>query len=269
MRIYNLFESADPRAEILALRKQLPARWKNADGSESWLQPIEQWTTWFEKQPDNELPEIKQYLLGALAYLRANPKAKLPDPYKVRITRAKLTTLKILLPRVGKAYLRWLKELYKDEPNFKPDAKQLLDNLAEYLEDDLSIKVRDDGLIEFWMLTTKAAKIIGDLPVALFHYTSSHVARSIKSDGLEGDRKTVNFRQTEGVYLTSEHGGPAVEGYYRRAVAHHGGRPVVVTVKCYLSELESDPDDADISSGQHQFMVPYVPPERIVAVSKL
>jgi hypothetical protein len=64
--------------------------------------------------------------------------------------------------------------------------------------------------------------------------------------------------------LTTEGSGNAIDGYARNAEQRIGGHAIKLEVKCYLSELQPDPDDADITSGRHQFMVDRVPPERII-----
>lgn len=260
------------RAEVIKLAKQLPYHWKQENGTTVMLPPnflnkLAQLT-----DPD-ELAERKAIYLADLAYIKANPKAVQPDLFKQRrLPRAKLATLQTLLPRVEKRFRNWLATDY-DAAEITAIFKSPMQTgeiLADYLHDELSLDVESNGMITFWTLQVDGInlrKIIGDLPVALYHFTSSRLVKSIREHGLEGDRPTVNYRQEDGVYLTSETSGPPVEGYMKRAVTMHGGHPVKLVIKCYLSELMADPDDADINSGQHQFMVGHVPPERIVKVS--
>ena len=267
MHVAELLENPDLRQQIIALNKRLPARWRGADGGDAWKNPrLEQWLA---KESDEALPGIIAHYNEVLAYLKANPKAKLPDPFVKRRTKPELATYQILLQRSGPEFVKWMRELYKDEPaeleKCRASRTCMVDSLEEYLEDQLSVGVRQDGLITFWHLDRRTRQIIGDMPVALFHFTASRALRSIRQVGLEGGRDPVNDRKTEGVYLTTEQSGPAVEGYIHNAIRHHGGNGVMLTVKCYLSELYNDEDDADISSGATQFMVPYVPVDRIVS----
>ena len=270
MRVAELLETPDLRQQIMALSQRLPARWRNSDGRVSYKNP--RIDAWLAQEPDEALPEIIKSYEELLAYLKANPKAKMPNPYVKRRTRGELGTYQILLQRSGPRFAKWLTELYKDEPDSLAKCRAsrtcTVDSLEDYLEDQLSIGVRKDGLITFWHLDRPTHQLIGDLPVALFHFTASRALRSIRQTGLQGDRDPVNDRKSEGVYLTTEQSGPAIEGYIHNAVHHHSGHGVMLTVKCYLHELMPDEDDADISSGATQFMVPYVPADRIVASEK-
>jgi len=51
--------------------------------------------------------------------------------------------------------------------------------------------------------------------------------------------------------------------YHSRARNGHGGDEVTLGIKTYLRDLQPDPDDADISSGAVQFILPYVAPQDI------
>jgi hypothetical protein len=270
MHVAELLETPDLRQQIAALNKRLPARWRDSNGKEVRKNPhLEHW---LDKEPDDALPAIITRYEEILSYLQANQKAKLSDPYVKRRSKAELATYQILLQRSGPRFAKWLTELYKDEPaalaKCRASRTCMVDSLEDYLDDQLSIGVRKDGLITFWHLDSLTHQLIGDLPVALFHFTASRALRSIRQTGLEGDRDPVNDRKTEGVYLTTEQSGPAIEGYIHNARHHHGGHGVRLTIKCYLNELGSDEDDADISSGATQFMVPHVPASRIVASEK-
>ena len=139
-----------------------------------------------------------------------------------------------------------------------------------YLKDTYSIQVRSDGLVEFWKLEPGVEEIIGDLPVLLWHHTSSKLLPKIKREGLRSDvRKRSNpyMNSRAGVYLTTESGGNACDGYCRNACSTHGGDPIAIGVRTTLQQVQPDPDDADISSGSHQFFIPYVSPQDIVEVS--
>lgn len=265
MLLHHLYE-ADLRRQIVDLNDRLPARWRDRDGSVAHKNP--RLDRWLAKEPDEALPEIIAHYQELLAYLKANPKAKMSDPYVIRRSRAELTTLRILLERSGRKFAGWTLELYKDDPETlkqcQSDPTCMIDMLVEYLSNELSIQVLPSGLVTFYHLDRESQRLIGDLPVALYHFTSSRVLRSIREHGLESDRNPVNDRVNPGVYLTTEQSGPAVQGYVRRAVAHHGGHGIMLTVMCHLNELTDDEDDADISSGLTQFTMDHVPPDRIV-----
>ena len=156
----------------------------------------------------------------------------------------------------------------------KDDPEMMLWEFSYYIKDELSLDVDEDGRISFYGLTRESQKLIGDHPVKLYHFTSNVAAEGIKTHGLTSDNKSVNRTSTPGVYLTSEYGGPATDGYHRNAVNALRGKArdtaygVVVTVWMYLNELSPDPDDSDISSGRHQFICDHVPPERIVSIDR-
>jgi hypothetical protein len=114
-------------------------------------------------------------------------------------------------------------------------------------------------------------RIIGDLPVAVYHHTASGVLAQIKQTGLRSWRDT-NVRRPAnehmnsgaGVYVTTETGGPVVDGYLRIAQRVHGGHPVSLTIRTTLDALTRDPDDVDLSVGAHQFVLSHVLPGDIV-----
>lgn len=272
MRHWMMLCEADAqalRAEILKLQAKLPPRWQEPDGRIAHRNP--HWASWLAKQPDDGLTNLKTDLEELLAYLKANPKTKLRAISPPRASKAQLATLRAMLPRAGAEFLRFLDDLYDDKAELaqcKNNPNCLIEAFEDFLKDEQSIRVRRDGLITFYHLTNSVQTLIGDLPVALYHFTASGVIRSIRAAGLEGDRETINGRENDGVYLTTEQSGPAVTGYVRRAVSAHGGYGVVLIIKCYLNELEPDPDDADIASGRTQFLIADVPPERIVKVEK-
>jgi hypothetical protein len=253
------------RTEIKRLLNMLPVKWKDEDGKEVWRVEPSQIDRVLVGKSDDELDDWIVGITTTLEYLKQNPKAVLPDPFGGLTIKAK-TTLKTILPRVGNSFMKWLKEMYDpaDLKAAQTDESTLLDGLSEYLRDEQNITVREDGLIEFWGLDGTKRKIIGDLPVVLFHYTASKALKSIKHHGLLPDRPSVNYRKAPGVYLTTEGSGNAIDGYARNAEQRIGGYAIKLEVKCYLHELQSDPDDADISSGRHQFMVNQVPPDRII-----
>lgn len=172
-----------------------------------------------------------------------------------------ITTLK---SRLGRAFIGWLKGIGES-----PKSKYILDYVEEYLRDELSVEIRDDGLIEFYLLDGQTSDLIGDLPVVLFHHTASGVLDRIKKEGLRPGIDVNRWgKPAAGVYLTSLWNDVASEGYFRRAAAIHGGEPVTITVRVRVSNLVSDPDDEDLSSGRYQWVVPYIPREDIIDVAE-
>jgi hypothetical protein len=100
--------------------------------------------------------------------------------------------------------------------------------------------------------------------VWLYHGTSSRQVPRILRDGLTIGEAKVDPDETPGVYLTAQRSG-AVD-YADRAARVLGGRGVVLRVLVPFDELEPDSDDADIRSGDWQFVTDYVPTEAILEV---
>ena len=136
----GLMEAAgDPmRSEILRLFDRLPARWRAEDGSEAWKNL--RFAAWLAAQPDESLAATLVSFQTTLAYLAANPKAKLSDPLKRRVPRAKVATLTTLLSRAGAPFQNWLLNLLKDDPADLQHALGDPPTKREYL-DDLPIRL--------------------------------------------------------------------------------------------------------------------------------
>ena len=205
-----------------------------------------------------------------------NPKPEnWPDRNKLResfdTSGQQKQTLEVMEKRAPK-FQKWLHEYIGNDVEFQQawgDANLRLDYFNDYLKDEHSIEIRDDGLIEFWVLNNSVNRIIGNLPVVVFHHTSDKLDRKIRSRGIRADAKTINpYKNSKaGVYVTTERSGPAVDGYIRMAIRTHRGNGRVWTIKTTLQELRPDPDDHDISSGRHQFILPYVKPQDLVEAS--
>lgn len=272
MRYRDLFEAVEPSkealiGEILTLWRAQPSKWREADGSETWKNQF------LDRGLANDSIETLNLTLAALrkdaAYLAANPKAKIKTAFDgPQFTRKQKKTLATLLERAKTAFVAHLRTEHEPDAlaDLLKDKNALLSEFEIYLDDSYSVTVRPDGLVHFWRMEPGLDAWIGDLPVALYHFTASGVLRSIKASGLEADRVSVNRTTMPGVYLTTESSGNAIDGYVRNAVRTHGGRAIRITVLAYLSELQADEDDADIQSGAHQYVMPHVPPERIVSV---
>lgn len=272
MRITDLFENTSMIQEITHLVGLLPTKWTDRDGREVWRIDPSRLPVILKDKSDDELAEWINSLSDTHEYLKANPSAILPDPFAPAFTPKTKKTLSILYQRVQRPFLEWLTTLL-DEPSeieqATKDVNLKLDYVMEYLRDEHSIEVRDDGLITFWGLTPAKERIIGDLPVVVYHFTASGVLPSIKKKGLQPDRKSVNDRRHDGIYVTTETSGNAVTGYIRNAVAVHGGHPICLTIKTSLSNLHMDHDDAGLESGRHQFVMTEVTPRMIVDVDEV
>lgn len=275
MRIRDLFENdIEPqtyRNEILRIWKALPNYREDLGGGTTTMKNPHL-PNWLAKQPDADLPAIyAAHVALADKYLKPG-KGKTPAPAPAPVEDRRTGILKTLLPYFHQGLQEYIADDYTPEEiaEYQADPEWVLENLDHYLSRERSIEVRDDGLIQFWVMEADLWKAVdeNDLMLALFHYTSSAKLPSIKRNGLEGGRRSVNRRTNEGVYLTTETGGPAVEGYKRNACRGNKGYPVCITVKVHFHELTDDEDDSDISSGAHQYVVPSVSPDRFVSIER-
>ena len=167
-----------------------------------------------------------------------------------------------------KVYMNWVSnadiELFTVDDKFDEyEAK------VSFLEEQYGIKVIDveeQNLVSFDENLPELKKIIGNLPILLYHYTSSNLLNSIKKEGLiKGYKKTNPFTNTySGVYLTTEVSGNAVSGYVKMAIQKHGGRGIQLYIKTYFDKITGDPDDADLRTGRYQFITDYVSPKDII-----
>jgi len=181
-------------------------------------------------------------------------------------------TLKVILPRAHRlGFTDYLTEVF--EPGEAIAFEDELDALHDWLHDEHTIDVREDGLVEFWELTDEVRTLIGDLPVVLFHHTATGVEDAIRREGLVANPRVRAWEDVigasntgAGVYLTTNSSSydPPGKGYVYRAQMAHGGEPLTLSVVTRLADLELDPDDIDILSGKFQFVVPYVPPKDIL-----
>lgn len=140
-----------------------------------------------------------------------------------------------------------------------------VDVVAERLESEYGLRVADDGLVECDRLDGRVQALVGDLPVALYHATSTALASAIAADGLRIGRATNFFNTQAGVYLSVKSGSAAMDLYGRTASAVHGGEPMVVRVRRRVDQLRADPDDADLAPAcDVQFVSEPVPVEDLL-----
>jgi hypothetical protein len=131
---------------------------------------------------------------------------------------------------------------------------------AESLLEEFGIQVADDGLIEAGQITDVLGKIIGDLPVAFYHHTSTALLPRIQREGLRVGEKTNFFNTQSGVYVSTIAAGAPVSTYSARAAKVHGGYPTTIRLRRTLNQVQPDPDDSDLSWAQgKQFITPNVP----------
>lgn len=180
-----------------------------------------------------------------------------------------MAILRDILSRANASAVRaWALENNWDESDMDTE-DGFLWVFQQWLHDEHSLDV-SNGMVEFYRLWNhNTERLIGENPVLLYHFTSSLRVPSIRRDGLTGGRRSVNRRQSEGVYLTTETSGPAISGYIRNALK--GSRRaygVRLHIRTFMSELAPDPDDEDISSGATQFVTDYVAPQQIVSIER-
>lgn len=151
------------------------------------------------------------------------------------------------------------------------DEEGLLWVFQQWLHEEYTISI-DRGMVEFYRLDymDDTRELIGDNPILLYHFTSSARLRSIRKEGLLPNKRSMNRRQTEGVFLTTESSGPAITGYIRNALQGSRGAAygVRLDIRTFLHDIEPDPDDADIQSGSTQFVTEYVAPKQIISVER-
>ena len=245
------------------------------DGNDEWVLPTDDHGKPVYKNED--LDNVVNWVVNNFEQYRSvlltNKDGK-PKPPKAKAaaytgpSEAAMKTLREIEPRAGDGFKDWLLELVGDDQEFAQawaDDDLRLDYLDDYLRDEYQIDVREDGACTFWKATPEVEHLIGDLPVIVYHHTSSGLLPAIRREGLRADARKSNSYQNSGagVYVTTEVSGPAVEGYKRNAISRRKGHPVTLEIKTTLNQLTPDPDDEDIASGEVQFILPYVPPQDI------
>lgn len=180
---------------------------------------------------------------------------------------------KLMRKAGGRSFATYLEEEFPDAAErreVRADRQWCLDEVANWLEQEFGLSVREDGLLEIWRADPATRFLSRGLPVVLYHHTATgtggQLERTIRREGLRRDVPRADVLSSgAGVYLTSEVSGPAVSGYLAKARRKHGGcelsLPVVVPD---VAALDPDPDDRGIKSGATQWVVPFVPPEAIL-----
>ena len=142
--------------------------------------------------------------------------------------------------------------------------------LEWYLEDEYGIMITDD-IISFDSLDEEVEKIIGNLPVKLYHFAPKKFKKDIIKEGLiKGKHRTNPYGNTySGVYLTTRTQGKEIDSYKYHIRNTHNSDIILVEVKMYLNEIVPDPDDVDIQSGRNQFISDNISPQRIIKIEDI
>lgn len=143
-----------------------------------------------------------------------------------------------------------------------------LTDVAQHLAEAYVIEVADDGLVEADKITDTVRDLIGDLPVAVYHHTSSALLPKIAVQGLIVGKQTNFFNTQAGVYLSTRRAGEPVDIYSKRAAHVYGGDPAVIRVRRRLDQLVPDPDDADLAWAQGVQFISQPVPAKDVLLSK-
>lgn len=204
--------------------------------------------TWARQLTDVELRDALRRMSTLQAQARCAP------------VGARLQTIELLQQRCPQA----LRVRCEEEAGVAPGALEPGD-FAEQLQALLGVAVAVDGVIEVDRLSSAAADLIGELPLAMYHHTSTALIEDISRDGLLVGRQTNFFNTQQGVYLSTMSAGEPVSIYARRAARVHGGEPTVLRVRRRLSQLTADPDDADLAWAEgRQYISAPVPPHDVL-----
>jgi hypothetical protein len=110
---------------------------------------------------------------------------------------AEWATLKDIDTRAGDEFMEWLQDLIGDDtdPSFVEvwdDDSYRLDYLSDWLQEVHGIGTEEHGYVTFWKAGSEVEQLIGDLPVVVYHHTSSAILPKIKKEGLRADVKRIN-----------------------------------------------------------------------------
>ena len=176
--------------------------------------------------------------------------------------------------RVQKNFDAWLRE-YQDDPQavseILNDPEELRQYLNEFTAEYFDFEIREDGLIEPERITPQNTRIIGSLPIVVYHHSTDAIEDKVSHMGLlpvgqQGVKSSnPHLNSNSGVYVTTDYSSNAVRGYHHNAVAAHGGNPRSWAVRTTIDQLRDDPDDTDLGWSQgRQFVLPQVSPKDII-----
>jgi len=219
--------------------------------------------TFPDRIPDAVRREVAEVMSGACVCERCQAdranKSAAGLPFVEGESPTKSAAMSDILTRVRPGFDRWVAQADGDRDSYW---------LAEYLQGELGLSVRDDGLVEFESLDPRVRKAVGDLPAVVYHHTSDAILPAVRSEGLRPGEDVNRWgAPCLGVYVTTEATGPAAEGYLSRACDAHGGDPVTLEIRTTLDRLTPDENDEDIASGRRQFVLPSVAPQDILSLT--
>jgi hypothetical protein len=183
-------------------------------------------------------------------------------------TDAQAQTLRVLMQRDREPFSRWLADYLDNDPEMLADVEGF-DYFSDYLSDARDLSVREDGLLEAeTSLHEVDRSLVGELPFALFHGTSTALVPNIRRQGLrpahsQQQRSDKTYSTMAGVYVSTRHD---LGVYAGMAARQHGGEPVILTLRRTLDELQPDPDDSHLGWGTSamQWITSYVPVSDII-----
>jgi hypothetical protein len=231
------------------------------------------WATWTEPDPD---PSFARFVdtfwrlwKGGTQQAQRRAQQRAKGRQRAFLASPKAQVLRVLHDRARQPFERWLSE--QDlMAQAEQGAADRLELFAQWLDDVPMLSVRDDGLVQVDhdLSDGNVRRLIGDLPVVMFHGTSTKLLPKIRREGLrparsQQQKSDPTFSTASGVYLDLR---PDVEVYARGAASRHGGKPVILAVRRTLDQIEPDPDDAHLgwSTSAMQFITPWVPVTDIV-----
>jgi hypothetical protein len=132
----------------------------------------------------------------------------------------------------------------------------------DFLTDEMTMSVHRDGLLTADQWNGPQRAIAQELPIAIYHHTSSRLRRSIVTKGLiVVDPRPGRFNSKAGVYVTTQTASPAAIHYGEAACMRSRGDPITIRITTRLCDLADDPDDRDLTwTHQRQFVLPSVAP---------
>lgn len=176
---------------------------------------------------------------------------------------------------VRRQFDQWLAEYQDGDMQAVHDIMNNEGEFLHYLDEftseyyDFSIR-EEDGIIVPERITSENRPIIGDLPIAVYHHSTDAIDHLVQMRGLQSsnepgvDQVNPYLNSSSGVYVTTEIGGNAVDGYHSNAITHHGGNERTWEIITTVDRLTDDPDDEDLAwSAGRQFILPYVDPSQI------
>jgi hypothetical protein len=163
----------------------------------------------------------------------------------------------------------WLDEYLEGDP--QPDTDDLVWYAEEYLSSEHGITASPESWTTIDKLSDVEEELLRDVPFELYHGTSTVPFQNIlKQKRMRAARSQEQVSDTayssrSGFYLGSDYG-HIRKWYANQAARTHGGFAMVLTVLVFVDELTPDPDDAHLTGGVRQWIVPELSTDRLVDV---